>query len=69
MVNFVFLCVVAGDGQHSYFYGGQELEYAYFVHSIHLLSRILCYNNGRSLFPVKVKDRDGEFIIIVGAGN
>ncbi|CAJ1077981.1 protein broad-minded isoform X2 [Xyrichtys novacula] len=36
-------------------YTGQELEYAFFVHSLCVLGKLLIYTNGRKLFPVKVK--------------
>ncbi len=51
------MIMFAGNGRRVY--SGAELEYAYLIHSIYLLSRLLCYTNGRALFPVKIKDRDG----------
>ncbi|XP_029113476.1 protein broad-minded isoform X2 [Scleropages formosus] len=38
-------------------YTTKELEYIHFVHSLCLLGRLLIYTNGRSLFPVRVKNR------------
>ena len=40
-------------------YSGHELDYIYFVHSIHILGRLLCFVKGQQFFPIKVKDRDG----------
>ncbi|XP_029352515.1 protein broad-minded [Echeneis naucrates] len=36
-------------------YSGKELEYAFFVHSLCVLGKIIIYNNGRKLFPIKVR--------------
>ncbi|XP_056283570.1 protein broad-minded isoform X2 [Pseudoliparis swirei] len=36
-------------------YTGQELEYAFFVHSLCILGKLLIYTNGRKLFPVRVR--------------
>uniref|UniRef100_A0A4W6ES69 Protein broad-minded n=1 Tax=Lates calcarifer TaxID=8187 RepID=A0A4W6ES69_LATCA len=38
-------------------YSGRELEYAFFVHSLCVLGKLLIYTNGRKLFPIKVKKR------------
>ncbi|XP_067097847.1 LOW QUALITY PROTEIN: protein broad-minded [Osmerus mordax] len=38
-------------------YTRRELEYAYFVHSLCVLGRLLMYTNGRKLFPIKVRRR------------
>ncbi|XP_062426912.1 protein broad-minded [Rhea pennata] len=38
-------------------YTGPELQYIYFVHSLCLLGRLLIYKQGRSLFPVQMKNR------------
>uniref|UniRef100_UPI0037E99F39 protein broad-minded n=1 Tax=Semicossyphus pulcher TaxID=241346 RepID=UPI0037E99F39 len=38
-------------------YTGKELEYAFFVHSLCVLGKLLIYTNGRKLFPIKVKKR------------
>ncbi|XP_029318719.1 LOW QUALITY PROTEIN: protein broad-minded [Cottoperca gobio] len=36
-------------------YTGRELEYAFFVHSLCVLGKLLIYTNGRKLFPIRVK--------------
>ncbi|XP_010881310.2 protein broad-minded [Esox lucius] len=38
-------------------YSAKELDYAYFVHSLSVLGRLLMYTNGRKLFPIKVQKR------------
>nr|XP_040016630.1 protein broad-minded isoform X3 [Gasterosteus aculeatus aculeatus] len=38
-------------------YTGRELEYAVFVHSLCVLGKLLIYNNGRKLFPIRVRER------------
>ncbi|XP_039980895.1 protein broad-minded isoform X2 [Xiphias gladius] len=38
-------------------YSGKELEYAFFVHSLCVLGKLLIYTNGRKLFPIKVRER------------
>ncbi|XP_013030836.3 protein broad-minded isoform X1 [Anser cygnoides] len=38
-------------------YTGPELQYVYFVHSLCLLGRLLIYKQGRSLFPVQLKNK------------
>ncbi|KAM8832406.1 protein broad-minded isoform 2-T2 [Spinachia spinachia] len=38
-------------------YSLKELEYAVFVHSLCLLGKLLIYNNGRKLFPIRVSER------------
>ncbi|KAL3052190.1 hypothetical protein OYC64_004859 [Pagothenia borchgrevinki] len=38
-------------------YTGKELEYAFFVHSLCVLGKLLIYTNGRKLFPITVKKR------------
>lgn len=43
------------------FYAGAELEYAYFIHSVHLLGRLLCFTNGRKFFPIKLGDSEGMY--------
>ncbi len=35
-----------------------ELDYAHFVHSINVIRRILCFQNGRRLFPIKVASKE-----------
>jgi hypothetical protein len=40
------------------------LEYACFMHSLEILSQIICYINGRSLFPVKINDTDEPVTVI-----
>uniref|UniRef100_A0A8C9V6F3 Protein broad-minded n=1 Tax=Scleropages formosus TaxID=113540 RepID=A0A8C9V6F3_SCLFO len=52
------LCDRAGPVQRT-LYTTKELEYIHFVHSLCLLGRLLIYTNGRSLFPVRVKNRKG----------
>ncbi|KAM7396009.1 hypothetical protein PAMA_007339 [Pampus argenteus] len=37
-------------------YTGKELEYAFFVHSLCVLGKLLTYTNGRKLFPIKVRN-------------
>ncbi|XP_034555968.1 protein broad-minded isoform X2 [Notolabrus celidotus] len=36
-------------------YTAKELEYAFFVHSLCVLGKLLIYTNGRKLFPIRVK--------------
>ncbi|XP_068433515.1 protein broad-minded isoform X2 [Clinocottus analis] len=38
-------------------YTGNELEYAFFVHSLCVLGKLLIYTNGRKLFPIRVRKR------------
>ncbi|KAF3703043.1 Protein broad-minded TBC1 domain family member 32 [Channa argus] len=38
-------------------YSRKELEYAFFVHSLCVLGKLLIYANGRKLFPIKVRNR------------
>ncbi|XP_045917373.1 protein broad-minded [Micropterus dolomieu] len=45
-----------GSAQRSV-YTGKELEYAFFVHSLCVLGKLLIYTNGRKLFPIKVRKR------------
>ncbi|KAL4234490.1 hypothetical protein ACF0H5_006135 [Mactra antiquata] len=40
------------------YYTGAELEYAYFIHSACVIGKLLCFTNGRSFFPLKLKDSD-----------
>uniref|UniRef100_A0A3Q1J5H0 Protein broad-minded n=1 Tax=Anabas testudineus TaxID=64144 RepID=A0A3Q1J5H0_ANATE len=40
-------------------YSRRELEYAFFVHSVCVLGKLLIYTNGRKLFPIKVRKRKG----------
>ena len=51
------LCV-SGSEQHNV-YTCAELQFAYFVHSVHFIGRLLCYVHGRNFFPVKVKEKEG----------
>ncbi|XP_070782053.1 protein broad-minded [Enoplosus armatus] len=44
----------SGPAQRSV-YTGKELEYAFFVHSLCVLGKLLIYTNGRKLFPIKVR--------------
>ena len=45
-------------------YTGEDLEFLYFVHSISLLSRLLCYGHGRRFFfPMKLKDREAPITL------
>ena len=41
-----------------------EIEYAHFVHSINVIRKILCFQNGRRLFPIKVNNKDGKFWLV-----
>ncbi|XP_030201530.1 protein broad-minded isoform X1 [Gadus morhua] len=36
-------------------YTRSELEYAFFVHSLCVLGKVLIYTNGRKLFPIKIR--------------
>ncbi|XP_065592878.1 protein broad-minded [Cyrtonyx montezumae] len=45
------------NNEQKFFYTGSELQYAYFVHSLCLLGRLLIYKQGRNLFPVQLKNR------------
>ncbi|ELT95085.1 hypothetical protein CAPTEDRAFT_176131 [Capitella teleta] len=56
----VFTLSLSGHSSSSQrtFYSGPELEYAYFVHSLNLIGKLLLYERGRSLFPVKIRDYD-----------
>ncbi|KAK7505391.1 hypothetical protein BaRGS_00003553 [Batillaria attramentaria] len=45
--------VAMADGRRMYFTGA-ELEYAYFIHSLFFLSRLLAFTNGRKFFPFKM---------------
>ncbi|KAK3607380.1 hypothetical protein CHS0354_022540, partial [Potamilus streckersoni] len=45
------------------FYTGAELEYAYFIHSVCLIGRILCFVNGRTFFPIKLRDSEDPVTI------
>ncbi|KAF7658919.1 hypothetical protein LDENG_00005960 [Lucifuga dentata] len=38
-------------------YTAKELEYAFFIHSLCILGKLLIYANGRKLFPVKMRKR------------
>lgn len=49
---------VSGSVQRSV-YSGKELDYAFFVHSLCVLGKLLIYTNGRKLFPIKVRKRKG----------
>ncbi|XP_053193388.1 protein broad-minded [Scomber japonicus] len=48
--------LITGSVQRSV-YTRKELEYAFFVHSLCVLGKLLIYTNGRKLFPIKVKNR------------
>ncbi|XP_076469965.1 protein broad-minded-like isoform X2 [Babylonia areolata] len=50
--------VSVADGCRLYFTAA-ELDYAYFIHSLFFLSRILAFTNGRKFFPVKLRDKQG----------
>ncbi|XP_052817688.1 protein broad-minded-like isoform X1 [Mya arenaria] len=43
------------ESRRSY-YTGAELEYAYFIHSVCVIGKLLCFKNGRKFFPIKLKD-------------
>ncbi|CAF0787645.1 unnamed protein product, partial [Brachionus calyciflorus] len=39
-------------------YKKSEIEYAHFVHSLNIIKKILCFKNGRQLFPVKIENKE-----------
>lgn len=41
-------------------YTGKELEYAFFVHSLSVLGKVLIYTHGRKLFPIKAVKHKGK---------
>lgn len=41
-------------------YTGKELEYAFFVHSLCVLGKVLIYTHGRQLFPVQAGKHKGK---------
>lgn len=41
-------------------YTGKELEYAFFVHSLCVLGKVLIYTHGRKLFPIKAVKHKGK---------
>ncbi|XP_070203121.1 protein broad-minded-like isoform X1 [Littorina saxatilis] len=49
--------VAMADGRT--YFTGAELEYAYFIHSLFFLSRLLALKNGRKFFPMKLRDKQG----------
>uniref|UniRef100_A0A671V5W7 Protein broad-minded n=1 Tax=Sparus aurata TaxID=8175 RepID=A0A671V5W7_SPAAU len=59
----LLLCIEKGKVSPKYcsaqrsVYTGKELEYAFFVHSLCVLGKLLIYANGRKLFPIKVRKR------------
>uniref|UniRef100_A0A8D0CYK9 Protein broad-minded n=1 Tax=Sander lucioperca TaxID=283035 RepID=A0A8D0CYK9_SANLU len=52
----LFSVNVSGSVQRGV-YTGKELEYAFFVHSLCVLGKLLIYINGRKLFPIRVRKR------------
>ncbi|CAH8862457.1 unnamed protein product [Trichobilharzia szidati] len=40
---------------HKNYYSYEELVYASFLHSIHLICRVICFSHGRNLFPIVLK--------------
>ncbi|KAK0148832.1 Protein broad-minded [Merluccius polli] len=42
-------------------YTRRELEYAFFVHSLCILGKVLIYTNGRKLFPIKIQKHKDPF--------
>lgn len=44
------------------YYTGAELEYILLMHSLHFIGCLLLYEKGRALFPIKLKDRQGNSI-------
>ncbi|CAH1778672.1 unnamed protein product [Owenia fusiformis] len=46
-----------GEGRRKH-YTGPEIEYIYFIHSIHFISKLLCFKHGRDLFPITVKEKE-----------
>ncbi len=55
----VYIFSVSFPGDIRCHYSGPELDYICFVHSLSLLSQLLCYRHGREFFPVKVKEEEG----------
>lgn len=39
-------------------YKKSEIEYAHFVHSLNFIRKILCFKNGRKLFPIKISNKE-----------
>uniref|UniRef100_A0A3Q3WXC1 Protein broad-minded n=1 Tax=Mola mola TaxID=94237 RepID=A0A3Q3WXC1_MOLML len=60
--KYVCLLTVSGSLQRSV-YTARELEYAFFVHSLCVLGKVLIYANGRKLFPIKLRKRKGTILI------
>ncbi|CAL1530647.1 unnamed protein product [Lymnaea stagnalis] len=44
-------------------YTGPELEYILFMHSLSFLGSLLFYEKGRSFFPIKLKEKQGKYVI------
>ncbi|CAH8862410.1 unnamed protein product [Trichobilharzia szidati] len=40
---------------HKNYYSYEELVYSSFLHSIHLICRVICFSHGRNLFPIVLK--------------
>ncbi|CAL8316051.1 unnamed protein product [Lota lota] len=49
------------SSSHWSVYTRRELEYAFFVHSLCVLGKVLIYTNGRKLFPIKIKKHKDPF--------
>lgn len=54
-----FTLNVPGSAQGTV-YTGRELEYAFFVHSLCVLGKVLIYTHGRRLFPVQAVKHKGK---------
>lgn len=60
--DFKYVYLLTGSLQRSV-YTARELEYAFFVHSLCVLGKVLIYANGRKLFPIKLRKRKGTILI------
>ncbi|GFO20670.1 protein broad-minded [Plakobranchus ocellatus] len=49
--------VSLADSGKRLFYSGPELEYSLFIHSLSFLGRLLCFEKGRSFFPIRLKEK------------
>lgn len=54
-----FVPHISGSAQGT-IYTGRELEYAFFVHSLCLLGKVLIYTHGRRLFPIQAVKHKGK---------
>ncbi|PVD21206.1 hypothetical protein C0Q70_19375 [Pomacea canaliculata] len=46
-------------GERRLFFTGDELQYAYFIHSLFFLSSLLFFSKGREFFPIKIPGKHG----------